>query len=188
MSGKSLEEEIKIKAQEAKRLARYMSSTQDLVERQIEQAMARGEFDNLAGKGKPLDLEDNPFEPLETRMMMKILKDNDFAPYWIELGKEIDARWEKLNKETEVFKSYTRMTLGQKRSKSAVQRYEQKKASFYSETRYLLEDIYRKTLDYNLHCPTYRQGRANITVDDEIMKVICHIESYTEELLKTIKE
>jgi DnaJ family protein C protein 28 len=35
MADKSVDEEIKIKAQQARRLARYMSSTEDLVENQI---------------------------------------------------------------------------------------------------------------------------------------------------------
>ena len=52
MSYDSLEEEIKIKAGKARRLARYMSSTEDLVEQQILQAQERGEFDNLSGAGK----------------------------------------------------------------------------------------------------------------------------------------
>jgi DnaJ family protein C protein 28 len=53
MAEKSLEEEIKIGAQKARKLARYMSSTEDLVESQIQKAMQRGDFDNLAG-GKVL--------------------------------------------------------------------------------------------------------------------------------------
>jgi DnaJ family protein C protein 28 len=49
VSDKSIEEEIKLKAQKSRKLARYMSSTQDLVENQIRKAMENGEFDNLAG-------------------------------------------------------------------------------------------------------------------------------------------
>jgi DnaJ family protein C protein 28 len=94
VSDKSIEEEIKLKAQKSRKLARYMSSTQDLVENQIRKAMENGEFDNLAGTGKPLRFEENPYEPPELRMIHKILKDNDFAPYWIELGKEIDQDWQ----------------------------------------------------------------------------------------------
>lgn len=159
-----------------------MSSTQDLVERQIEKARERGDFDNLAGAGKPLNLEENPFEPPEMRMVLKILKDNDFAPYWVELGKDIDAGLAKLRKESESFKRYTRITLAEKRSSGTLHRYEIRKAAFYSECRERLEEINRKILDYNLHCPTFRAGRANFTVDDEMYKIIRDIEQYIEDL------
>jgi len=39
------------------------------------QAVKRGEFDNLEGAGKPLNLEEDPYEPYELRMAHKILKD-----------------------------------------------------------------------------------------------------------------
>ncbi len=173
-----------IEAQKAKRLARYMSSTQDLVERQIEKAREKGAFDNLEGAGKPLNLEENPFEPPEMRMVLKILKDNDFAPYWVELGKDIDAGLEKIRLERESFKSYTRITLGQKRSSSTLRRYEIRKAGFYIECRERLAEINKKILDYNLHCPTFRAGRANFSVDDEMYKIIHDIEQYIEDLTK----
>lgn len=34
----------------------------NIAERKIREAMAEGAFDNLKGKGHPLDLEENPFE------------------------------------------------------------------------------------------------------------------------------
>lgn len=51
--------------------------------------MERGEFDNLTGAGKPLDLDENPFAPADWRLAFKILKDNQVAPEWIETGKQI---------------------------------------------------------------------------------------------------
>ncbi len=183
MAEKSLEEEIKIQAQKSKKLARYMSSTEDLVENQIRQAMEKGEFENLEGAGKPLHFDENPYEPPEVRMIHKILKDNDFAPYWIELGKEIDRDWEKLQNDVEYFKRYTSIMLSSKREKMALDRYDSKKAYFFSEKRRELEKISKKIIDYNLHCPTYRMGRANLLVDDEMYKIIISLESLIEEML-----
>ena len=46
-----------------------------LAERKIEEAIARGEFDNLPGAGRPLDLDDeDPLWPEEVRMARRILK------------------------------------------------------------------------------------------------------------------
>ncbi len=59
------------------------------VSEQIEEAMERGEFKNLPGKGKPLKLDTNPFLTPQVRMANRLLKENGFAPRWIELKKEI---------------------------------------------------------------------------------------------------
>ena len=186
MSEKSFEEEIKTKAQSAKRLAKYMSSTEDLVENQILKAQQRGDFDNLEGAGKPLNLEENPFEPLDLRMTFKILKDNGFAPYWIELGKEIDADIDKINKEADNFRSYKAMFYREKHGGLARRRYEKRKAHFFFEIRLRWEKVYKKIIDFNLHCPTFRLGRANISVDDEMYKIISELEKFIDEL-QTIK-
>lgn len=61
-------------------MAKYMSSTEELVEEQIRKARERGDFDNLEGAGKPVDLSENPFEPPEMRMVNRMLKNNDFTP------------------------------------------------------------------------------------------------------------
>jgi DnaJ family protein C protein 28 len=184
VSEKSLEEKIMIKAQQNRHLARYMSSTQDLVEEQIRKAKERGEFDNLEGKGKPIDLSENPFEPVELRMAFKILKDNDCAPFWIELGKEIDAQIEKFWKEVEHFKRYTEMVVSDQNSSASLKRFNKKKASFYFEQRLQMEKIVKKIVDYNLHCPTFRLGRPNLDVDDEMLKVITEIEAIIERAKK----
>lgn len=61
------------------------------VDQQIQEAMDRGDFENLPGKGKRQKLEVNPFVPRETRIVNQMLKDNGFAPRWIEVDKEIRA-------------------------------------------------------------------------------------------------
>lgn len=66
------------------------------VNQQIQEAMARGDFDNLPGKGKPLKLADNPFIPHDVRMINQLLRDNGFAPRWIEIAREIQAESEQL--------------------------------------------------------------------------------------------
>lgn len=177
MSEKDLEEEIMIRAQQNRKLARYMSSTHDLVEEQIRKARERGDFDNLKGAGKPLKLDENPYEPVELRMAFKILKDNDFAPYWIELGKEIDAALEKLQQEIDYFKRYTELFWADQHDARVHQRYQSKKKNFYDERKLDLEKIDKKILDYNLHCPTFRQGRRNLDIAKEIEQIIATIEN-----------
>ena len=71
-------------------------SIESAIEKQIKEAMARGEFDDLAGKGKPLDLEAYFNTPDDLRMAYSILKSNDFVPEEVEIMKEISALKERL--------------------------------------------------------------------------------------------
>lgn len=60
----------------------------DIVEQQITQARERGDFDNLHGQGKPLQLDRNPLAG-EKELAYSLLKNNDLLPPEIERGKEI---------------------------------------------------------------------------------------------------
>jgi DnaJ family protein C protein 28 len=68
------------------------------VSKQIQEAMERGDFKDPPGKGKPQQRDDNPYIPPAVRMVNQMLKDNGFAPRWIEVDKEIRAETEKTEK------------------------------------------------------------------------------------------
>ncbi|MCA1623539.1 MAG: DUF1992 domain-containing protein [Acidobacteria bacterium] len=71
-------------------------SLQKFIEEKIKQAIADGEFDNLEGAGKPLDLN-TYFNALEDmRMGYSLLKSNNFVPEEVELLREIGQLKEKL--------------------------------------------------------------------------------------------
>lgn len=67
-----------------------MENWQKSIDQQIEEAQRSGKFDNLPGKGKPLKLNDNPFQDPALDAAYTLLKDNDFTLPWIADGKEID--------------------------------------------------------------------------------------------------
>ena len=67
------------------------------VEEQIKKAMAEGAFENLAGKGKPLDLEGYFQTPEHLRMCYSILKNADFVPEEVQTLKEIERLKEQLS-------------------------------------------------------------------------------------------
>lgn len=62
----------------------------DLIEELLEDARARGEFDNLKGAGQPLDLRKDVYAG-DKALAYSLLKNNQMAPPEIERGKEIDA-------------------------------------------------------------------------------------------------
>lgn len=54
----------------------------------------KGEFDNLPGKGQPLDLSENPFEDPDLRTVHRLLRNAGFAPAWLEERKDIESQFE----------------------------------------------------------------------------------------------
>ena len=62
-----------------------------LAEERIREAQDRGEFDNLPGQGRPLQLEDDSHVPQELRMAYKLLRNGGYLPPEIEEHKEIDS-------------------------------------------------------------------------------------------------
>ena len=60
-----------------------------IAEQRIREAIERGEFDNLEGRGKPLDLRDESWVPEDLRMAYKILKNAGCLPAELELRKEV---------------------------------------------------------------------------------------------------
>ncbi len=67
------------------------------IDQQIREAQERGEFDNLPGKGKRLDLTPNPYAK-DQELTFKILKDAGYAPEWIELDLAIRNRLDRARK------------------------------------------------------------------------------------------
>ena len=60
-----------------------------IVEERIRRAQKKGEFENLEGTGKPLNLADDQAVAEELRLAYKILKNADCLPPEIEVKKEI---------------------------------------------------------------------------------------------------
>ncbi len=62
-----------------------------LAEEQIQAAIRRGEFDDLAGKGKPIFLDDDHAVPEELRVAYRILGNAGCLPPELTLRKEING-------------------------------------------------------------------------------------------------
>jgi hypothetical protein len=61
----------------------------DIIEKRIQESLAKGEFDSLPGRGKPLQLEDDSHIPEDLRLAYKVLKNANCLPPEVELRKDI---------------------------------------------------------------------------------------------------
>jgi hypothetical protein len=60
-----------------------------IAERKIQEAMEEGLFDNLPGRGKPLEFEDETWIPEDLRIAYRLLKNAGYIPPELELRNEI---------------------------------------------------------------------------------------------------
>lgn len=65
------------------------SAYHKLIEEKIQEAIRRGDFENLPGRGQPLQLEDDSHLPDDLRLAYKILKNADCLPPELQLRKDI---------------------------------------------------------------------------------------------------
>lgn len=68
-----------------------MDDWNHMVNKQIEEAMEKGMFSDLPGKGKPIRWDDNPFADPEAEAAHALLKNAGYTLPWIAERQEIDA-------------------------------------------------------------------------------------------------
>src|SRR4030095_1399597 len=90
-----------------------------IVEAIIQEAMERGEFDNLPGKGKPIDLTEYFETPEEVRMANSVLKNAGMTSRAVDLLREIAE-----------LKQVLAAVLGEKKKQEIEQRIQQKQVEF----------------------------------------------------------
>lgn len=145
-----------IDEQQAPKIGRYRGKRYfDYIDEQIQEAQARGEFDNLPGTGKPMDLDDTLFTG-DKAMAYSLLKQNGYAPPEIELAKEIRSEFEKAQVKFEKLR-HQRNSLHTRRippfdsEKRAFNHSVEKAASGYDQ---LLRELNRKIHNLNLITPS----------------------------------
>jgi DnaJ family protein C protein 28 len=124
----------------------------DYIEEIIMEAQERGEFSNLEGMGKPLNLED---ERGDMAMAYHVLKGGGYAPPEIELSKDIqllreraEARLEKLIRQNRQMRSRRVAPFASERR--AYNASVQKAATEYEQS---LREINNKILTLNISAP-----------------------------------
>lgn len=129
-----------------------MDKWEPLVDRLIRESMDRGEFDDLAGSGEPLDLSENPYEAPELRTAHRLLRNAGFAPAWIEERKDIE-------KESE--RCYTVLKRASEIYRSSGSEWQRAKKEF----RERVEELNQRIRIYNLKSPATSFHKRIIEVD-----------------------
>ncbi len=143
----------------------------ELVDERIGEAMQRGEFEDLPGKGKPQDLARNPFQPADQEMAHKLLQDNDLAPAWMAdrnallaeiqaWREEVRQEWSWLQEAFAAAEDEERQAALQAIWQGHIQRWE-----------IYLKELNSRILDLNLTMPIWRMEVFHVRLDRELARM-----------------
>lgn len=125
------------------------------VDQQIRQAQERGAFDNLRGMGQPLAPEDQNVAAFagDDAMGLKLLKNNEALPAWIELNKEIAADRAHCRRILEYY---------------VAEQDRERRTRFASDYRRRAAELNRKIDQYNLIVPAAHLEQIRVRVELEL--------------------
>jgi DnaJ family protein C protein 28 len=146
------------------------------IDQQIREAQDRGEFDDLPGKGRPLDLAANPYAK-DQELAFKVLRDAGYAPDWIELDKALRGKLERaravLARRLDWREMRLRELADQSDSWSEAERlrvranWEQSVSAFALD----VEAINKEIAELNLMVPSPRFQRSSVDVERELERL-----------------
>lgn len=138
------------------------------IDQQIEDARKRGDFENLKGKGKPLNFEKNPYENPEMRAAHRMLRENGYSLPWIEDRKRIERDYERARRALERSWRWYRGFQALGENSGWVER-EWKRA--VKKFREAVEGLNRRIANHNLSVPNTRFEKMKINADRVIEKI-----------------
>lgn len=141
-----------------------MKRWESLIDQKIREAMEQGEFDDLAGKGEPIDLSENPYEDPDWRTAHRMLRNAGFAPAWIEERKHIDSELAAARSVLARAATVLKNARHTEHERSATIRWEQAVTLF----RTTVEELNRRINTWNLKTPGVGFQRKRIKVEQEI--------------------
>lgn len=144
-----------------------MGRWESLIDQKIREGMEQGEFDDLHGKGEPIDLSENPFEDPELRLAHRTLRNAGFAPAWIEERKDIDSELERAEKELSRIWTILWNANGTENERGANVRWEKALISFQRQ----VTDLNRRIAAWNLKVPAPGFQRKMIVSEKEIGRI-----------------
>ncbi|XP_026851326.2 dnaJ homolog subfamily C member 28 [Electrophorus electricus] len=161
-------EEGSVVSRDARVRSKHIKITQAverLVEDLIQESMARGDFRNLSGTGKPLSKFDhNPYADPMTHNLNRILIDNGYQPEWIVAQKEIRETIQTMRERLQE----VRARLGSPMRHSEQLQWKEHCAAFASE----LLKLNKKVDNFNLIVPLMSWQMVHFNMNREVEKVL----------------
>lgn len=138
------------------------------VEEIIRRAMQEGKFDDLPGKGKPLQLDQNPHEDPEWRAAHYILKSGGFSLSWIESLNEIETNLLNVRNALSQAWKWRQGDYGDQSEPRLMDTEWRRSVDTFREK---IKSINRQIRSYNLEVPNVRFQLPLVNADQEIERI-----------------
>ena len=145
-----------------------MTKLDRAIERIIQNAMDRGAFDNLRGKGKPLNMRENPLVAKEWRMAYSMLEQEGFALPWMEDRKEIEKQLKEALKVLKRTWDWRTVKLAEGDTSSLVESEWRKAQAQFSE---IVVELNKRIDAYNAQIPADVFYRPRILLEREMAAI-----------------
>ena len=139
-----------------------------LVEQRLQNAFAKGEFANLPGKGKPLELDEDPLAEPAQWMARHILRNSGMSVPWVEERQRIEEALALATKRLErSWSAYAGGRGGKLPSPAAESRWQEALTAFREQ----ISALNRRIRTYNLAVPHVRFQRCLFEVRREVARL-----------------
>lgn len=141
-----------------------------LIERKLQEARDAGAFDVLSRKGQ-IDLDDDTHVPEEDRLAMRLLKNNNLAPAWIEDDKAL--REKLFAARANIARAHARRLTRLSKAQTASERIDiedEWKCAWDRFTRNI-EEINKDIFDFNLRAPATSVQRLPLRLSEEMARL-----------------
>jgi DnaJ family protein C protein 28 len=149
------------------RAERAQGNWERWIDKMIREAIEAGQFDGLRGAGRPIDWEDESLVDDAWVMAFRIMREQGFAPEWIELAKEI--RRELTSARATVLNAWRWRVARLPGAREGERRYidaEWRRArTAFAET---VAELNVKIADFNLKVPIVRLQKFKLEVAQEL--------------------
>jgi DnaJ family protein C protein 28 len=142
-----------------------MASIDRAIETIIQNAIEQGAFDNLKGKGKPLNLRENPLVAKDWRMAYSLLEQRGFALPWMEDRKAIEKDLKEAQRVLKRTWLWRQARLAEGDNSPIVEQEWRKVRARFSEA---VVELNQRINAYNAQIPADVFFRPRIVVDQEI--------------------
>jgi DnaJ homolog subfamily C member 28 len=133
---------------------------------QIRRAMQEGQFEELPGRGRPLQLDEDPFEDPDWRLAHHMLRSAGYSLPWIETRREIEA--DLAAHRLEIQRAWERLQSAAVDSDLTSQRWDQAQVNF----REAIAELNKRILSYNLEAPSMQLQLQPTNPDREIKRAM----------------
>lgn len=149
-----------------------MSWFELIADRKIRDAQEEGKFDNLPGRGRPLQLEIDSRVPPEQRAAYRLMKEANLLPDWIELDKQIRRRQERIAARVEEYARRREPDLARAgRDREHVVRLDARRDDFLIHTARELRDLNRGIDRLNLIVPAVSRQRLRLNLAEQVTRL-----------------